>query len=461
MVLEGASTAMAQASVGKEDHRPCRDAPHSFTPLQYVWKSRAPLIAVPVLAGLRQLPHRQVAEDTPSSILLEIALLCALAVGSGFVRLPFSATWWLVLLAAFITQTRFILGVATVLSLSVLLTWYGLRLQHAAAVTALWGGGELTSPWSRLFWQCWDLCVHGLPALAMLWFHGPSLGLTVPMAAGPVSAGAAAAALPLSLLWLFGLCQSIPDAKCDLSHTRLAYRIAPGLPDEAWRWVHGFHGFLCLAWFLALVLPAPAAGIYALFVCIGLIRQPFTLGWWCLFLASLWFTFGQDLPRKGLVLADAELRLLQGIACCCAATTATGFYGVQVLAPHAFASLIDTWVVDPLVYLLPAHSALIRRVAVTRSFRAATRLGDCCLHLFPTTGAVVLFWPSVTATAAFLSLPANLIWLLSTGSWSLEATNRLYGIKPPLGTATLRFVYGSHWALCFGLGLLCLGFGRQ
>ncbi|CAE7760917.1 unnamed protein product, partial [Symbiodinium sp. CCMP2456] len=116
MVLEGGSSTMAHASVGKEDHQPCRDALHSFTPLQYVWKSRAPLIAVPVLAGLRQLPHRQVAEDTPSSILLEIALLSALAVGSGFVRLPFSATWWLVLLAAFITQTRFILGVATVLS---------------------------------------------------------------------------------------------------------------------------------------------------------------------------------------------------------------------------------------------------------------------------------------------------------------------------------------------------------
>ncbi|CAE7288941.1 unnamed protein product [Symbiodinium natans] len=451
---------MAHTAAGKEVHAHSDVAPQSFTPWQYVWKSRVPLIAVPVLAGLRQLPPRPVAEDTLSSILLEVALLCGLAVGSGYVRLPFSATWWLVLLAALITQTRFILGVATVLSLSVLLTWYGLRLQHAAAVTALWGGGVLTSPWSRLFWQSWDLCVHGLPALAMLWFHGPCLGLSGPMGPGPVTASAAAAALPLSLLWLFGLCLGLPEFKCNLCQTRLAYRIAPGLPKEAWRWVHGSHGFVCLAWFLSLALPSPAAGIYGLFAFIGLIRQPFTLGWWCLFLTSLWFTFGQEMSRTGSSLPEPALQLLQGMTCCCAATTATGFYGVQVLAPHAFASLIDTWIVDPMVHACPSHSALIRRIAATRSFRAATRLGDCFLHLFPTTGAILLFWPSVTAAAAFLSLPANLIWLLSTGSWSLDATNRLYGVKPPLKAATLHFVYGSHWTLCLGLGALCLAAGK-
>ena len=37
---------------------------------------------------------------------------------------------------------RFLLGVATVLSLSVLLTWYGLRFQHAAAISALWAGDK-------------------------------------------------------------------------------------------------------------------------------------------------------------------------------------------------------------------------------------------------------------------------------------------------------------------------------
>lgn len=40
-----------------------------------------------------------------------------------------------------VSDGRFLLGVATVLSLSVLLTWYGLRLQHPEAVSALWAGG--------------------------------------------------------------------------------------------------------------------------------------------------------------------------------------------------------------------------------------------------------------------------------------------------------------------------------
>ena len=73
----------------------------------------------------------------------EILVPYSLAIGTGYLRLPFSITWWLVLLAAFAVQTRFLLAVATVLSLSVLLTWYGLRLRHAEAITALWAGDTL------------------------------------------------------------------------------------------------------------------------------------------------------------------------------------------------------------------------------------------------------------------------------------------------------------------------------
>ncbi|CAJ1425875.1 unnamed protein product [Effrenium voratum] len=169
----------------------------SWTPLQYLWKSRVPLVVVPLLAGLQSLGRAE-RQDTALSTALDVLLLVFLALGTGYVRLPFSTTWWLVMLAAFATQTRLLLGVATVLSLSVLLTWYGLRLRHAAAVTALWRGATLPRE-SQLLWQLWDLGVHLIPALVVLYTHAPCL-------LGGSWRGAAAAALtaPLSLLWLCG-----------------------------------------------------------------------------------------------------------------------------------------------------------------------------------------------------------------------------------------------------------------
>ncbi|CAE8644262.1 unnamed protein product, partial [Polarella glacialis] len=143
----------------------------SLKPLLRLWKSRLPVIVVPVLAGLQQLPQERASpppSEEWSSILCQSALLLGIAGFTGYHRLPFSVTWWVVLLVAFALETNLLLGVATVLSLSILLSWYGLRFLHPQAVTALWGGspgfsGETFA--ARAGWQVWDLFVHGVPAI--------------------------------------------------------------------------------------------------------------------------------------------------------------------------------------------------------------------------------------------------------------------------------------------------------
>jgi len=182
----------------------------------------------------------------------------------------------------------------------------------------------------------------------------------------------------------------------------------------------------------------------------GAIKQPFTTAWWCLFVLSVWIT-GADSRRH----ESPAVEHLKGITCICAATMSMGFYGAQVLAPSAFRSMVMNWAVHPLVHAAPAAKPLLRW-AQRDAFWVSARLADCFLHFIPSVIAMYLFCASVTVTTAVMALPLNMVWLACTGARSLEATNQLYGITPPLSKLALNYVYASHWALCTGVAVYCL-----
>eukprot|EP00931_Biecheleriopsis_adriatica_P003961 TRINITY_DN105703_c0_g1_i1.p1 TRINITY_DN105703_c0_g1~~TRINITY_DN105703_c0_g1_i1.p1 ORF type:complete len:465 (+),score=72.82 TRINITY_DN105703_c0_g1_i1:112-1506(+) len=436
-----------------------------WSPLQGLWKSRLPVVAVPILAGLQHVTaEEQTREGGYLESGLQVLLLCCIALCTGYWRLPFSVTWWLILLAAFALQTQLLLGAAAVLSLSVLCGWYGLRCLHPQAVTALWGGATVTSSAARACWQAWDFCVHGAPAVLVLYWHGPSLGIFREQTAGAASFTAVSVVLPLNVIWLWGLCLGIrPDwrsfwpGSLQLSQTELAYHVSPPLPRSAWSWVYGSHWAVCLLWGAVLVLPREVLLVYGLFVLVGMAWQPYTLGWWCLFLASLWQGGGGSYLRAlSGATAGEHILLLEGICCCCAASTSLGFYGAQLLAPYAFRALLDHWLLQPAARWLPEPVAgSLQHWAESWSFVVVTRIGDCLLHLVPTSIAVVLFFPSLSAKAALAALPTNLVWLASTGSLKLAMTSKIYGVEPPLPGHVLKYLYGCHWALCGALFLFC------
>eukprot|EP00933_Yihiella_yeosuensis_P073230 TRINITY_DN81849_c0_g1_i1.p1 TRINITY_DN81849_c0_g1~~TRINITY_DN81849_c0_g1_i1.p1 ORF type:complete len:498 (+),score=37.71 TRINITY_DN81849_c0_g1_i1:86-1495(+) len=445
-------------------------------PLLCLWKSRLPLIAGPVLAGLRQLPRSEVdvagigtLSDVQSEGVylqsIQVAILAAIATFTGYHRIPFSVTWWMVLLAAFALKMQLLLGAATVLSLSVLLGWYGARILHPQAVSALWGSlpGKSPGTVARICWEAWDLCIHLVPGLLMLYWHGLPDRETVTL-------GAVAASLPLNILWLLGLRCSLendeldndrgvwPSAlRLDLEDTNLVYGVA-NLPRFIWYWVYGSHLAICILWAALISLPLGALAAFAIFIGIGLIGLPYTTGWWCLFLTALYQGGGG--PRLRTFEVSHDVLLIEGVACCCAATTSLGFYGAQVLAPYAFASLIESWVLVPSDRFLPkSWSQKLREWSRLRSFWLALRAGDCFVHLLPTSLAIFLFSPSLSSLCPLVSLPTNLLWLAATGSTSLSSTSQLYGVDPPLKSHVLHFIYGSHWMLC-AVASYCLSLER-
>eukprot|EP00928_Gymnodinium_smaydae_P018280 TRINITY_DN16967_c0_g1_i2.p1 TRINITY_DN16967_c0_g1~~TRINITY_DN16967_c0_g1_i2.p1 ORF type:complete len:498 (-),score=79.62 TRINITY_DN16967_c0_g1_i2:32-1504(-) len=451
------------------------------------WKSRLPVIVVPVLASLRALPWQQgAASDLPAGgggRMLQAGgsweplLLIALALATGFWRLPFSITWWLVILAAFALHTELLVGVATVLSLTVLLGWYGVRLRHPQAVSALWGGargavsasgaeaaGTCASgayhacmPGSQTAWQIWDIFVHGGPALLVLFYQWRT-----------VTAQAAALAMPLNVLWLWGLGlgKSLrqtsasrgqpgrplrrpplwPLAGC-LSDTDVAYRVEPKLPEEAWLWIYGSHWAACAIWFIALAFPAAAAKeggtlmqeflfAYGVFLFWGVLRVPYTQAWWTLFLASL---YGRHTGRS--------FPFLEAVTWCCGITTSVGFYGTQMLIPGVFRSLIEVWLFRPVDKWAPtSFSSWLRRLGCSNSFWMFARVCDLFVHLVPTATAAVVFRPN--ALAALASLPTNLLWLVASGCRSLPETNKHYGVEPEPPRYLWTFIYGGHWSFC-------------
>eukprot|EP00927_Polykrikos_kofoidii_P035181 TRINITY_DN29755_c0_g1_i1.p1 TRINITY_DN29755_c0_g1~~TRINITY_DN29755_c0_g1_i1.p1 ORF type:complete len:555 (-),score=57.15 TRINITY_DN29755_c0_g1_i1:155-1819(-) len=149
-----------------------------------VWKSRLPLIAAPICVGLRGLVFLQGdGGDYDVPLTPQILFLFVASAGTGFLRLPFSVTWWLTLIVAYALQTKFLLGVATLLSLSVLLGWYGVQVVSPTAFSAVWGGNKWTSSSPlgipRVLWRAWDSLVHGLTGILVLHWHAPPFATVV------------------------------------------------------------------------------------------------------------------------------------------------------------------------------------------------------------------------------------------------------------------------------------------
>lgn len=431
----------------------------AWPPLFMLWKSRLPAIVVPVLAGLRQLsvsrsPDRRggvLGESVPQGA--EVLIVLGITLSTGYLRLPFTVTWWLIMLAAFALETQLLLGVAVTLSLSVILGWYGVRLCHPHAVSALWGGarggGAHLTGARVVVWKAWDLFVHLLPALMVLYAHGPSLrgGQLLP---GTPTAFAVGLALPLNVFWLWGLGLGMPSNPrlklwprgMLLTETNVVYRVEPKLPQHAWNWIYGSHWCVCASWLACLVLPGEVLFVYGVFLFVGLVQHPFTEAWWTLFLAALY--------------GGGAWPLLESITWCCAVTTSTGFYGTQVLVPGAFRGLMQTWLVNPVCRRAPArHAPTLRALTETSAFFVAARIGDLFLHALPTSVAIYLFRGSITSFAALAALPTNLLWLVGSGQTTLAGTNKVYGIAPDLPGYVWNFIYMSHWVFCAAAWCFC------
>jgi len=98
--------------------------------------------------------------------------------------------------------------------------------------------------------------VHGTPAVLMLLWHGPGLS-----SSGIVTATAVLIALPLNILWLWGVVFGLgrPPWKARLVDTNAIYRISPVLPERCWQWIYGSHAAACALWFVLLVFPTGVA----------------------------------------------------------------------------------------------------------------------------------------------------------------------------------------------------------
>lgn len=445
----------------------------SWPPFMGLWKSRLPAIVVPVLAGLRSLPQPHSNHGFFDRYpYVELVILAAIAGTTGYARLPFSVTWWLVLLAAFALETQLLLGAAACLSLSILLGWYGVRLCHPQAVSALWGGTRRyaaddsaskggVSPWARACWQAWDLFVHALPAALVLYWHGPAVDWDGTVSPGTATPVAVSAALSMNVIWLWGLgfglqrregdvspsCKRLWPVGMRLAETNRVYCVAPELPQGAWLWIYGSHWIACGVWLSCLLLPKQVLFAFGIFSAFGLIRMPYTNAWWTLFLFALYSYF----------YADGAYPMVEGICACCAATTAAGFYGTQLLAPYAFKALVRAWVILPVQRLGPRWlSEPLARFSETTAFMVAARASDFFIHALPTSTAVYLFRHNVTSGAALAALPTNLMYMVAMGSKTFAECNKVYGVVPPLSDGVWNYIFGSHWLICSLVLFVCL-----
>mmetsp|Transcript_133432 Transcript_133432/g.217258 ORF Transcript_133432/g.217258 Transcript_133432/m.217258 type:complete len:598 (+) Transcript_133432:86-1879(+) len=250
-------------------------AGQSVRPWLLMGQLRLPLVVLPVLASFRRLSFEGATAAGRMTFLeemgvpvwaLQCALLFTIPVVTGCLQMSFSVTWGLVLFAAFTLETELLLGVGTVLSLSVFLGWYVSLFRYPHSICALWGGtrgygnvkGEDAMGIMSLgCWQAWDLLVHALPAFLMLLWHGPGITMRGMPYTGTVTPAAVAMALPLNLLWLWGIGLSLgKPLGVRLADTNAAYAISPALPKKAWKWVHASHWVVCLLWVSMLVVPS-------------------------------------------------------------------------------------------------------------------------------------------------------------------------------------------------------------
>jgi len=440
------------------------------------WKSRLPLIVVPLLTGMRHLPKEAVSlSSTFGSALplVEAALLWTIALATGYSHMPFSVTWWLILLSSLGLESPLLLGAATVSSLSLLLGWYGVRMKWPTAIEVLWGGSRLKGgvakgSWHRVCWQVWDLFVHLLPATMILYWHGPWLdehGLHH----GAVTKGALLAALPLNLLWLLAASASPHKTKheaaeaehetieeekvrfrpgfaslwrlleASLAKTNLVYQVE-AIPDHAWLWIYGSHWAVCCTWLATFVLPREVVFVYLVIGLNGLFWRPYTEAFWILFVSA-----GVLLP---------QWTFLRGMVACMAVPLAMGFYGPQLFYPELFGSLVDGWFIQPFARLLPGHRAKwFQGFILKKRFWFIARMVDSCVHALPALVAVSLFQQHVTSKVALIALPTNIWWLAATGAKCCADTNRIYGIQPDMPKHAWTLVHGSHWLYCSVWGL--------
>lgn len=411
-----------------------------------LWKSRLPIVAVPVMASLRSLALNRSEKGLFSEgwlgLFAELGVITGLVVVTGRLRLPFTVTWWLILLACFALETPFILGTATVLSMSVLIGWYSVRIWYPHSVSVLWGGSRMRGKEPkgivRLGWQAWDLVVHMLPATLMVYWYGFNL---------PGGVWATVTAAPLNIIWLWSFGFGLPAQSGDswlqrrriypwglkLAQANEVYRVEPGFPDKVWAWFFGSHLLICSFWASMLLLPTDVTIAYTVFILHGIFSIPFTNGWWTIFIMSLF--------------SNSVGPVFRGITACCAATVFIGWYGTQILIPYCFQSLVRSWVVKPACKLSPPNiSAAILKYEVT-IFRAA-RVGDMFLHFLPTLTAGYLFYSDVTPVAALAAIPCNILYLFATGSVHIEDTNRIYDARPDPPYYVWQFIYGGHIVFC-------------
>lgn len=471
---------MAQVRADRTS-QPCvsRAAASWMLPALGLWKSRLPVIVVPLLAAMRRISQHgelvaPLRHTSGHAAILEPGLVVLVATGTGYLRLPFSVTWWLLLLAAFALESVFLVGVATVVSLTVLLGWYGIRFQYPHAESALWGGALGTCPNTGSIplacWRAWDLFVHALPALFMLYLHGPSVSPEGALRTGTVSLGAAAMALPLNTLWLWGLASGLPRQAGEgagkrnwlwamrLEDSNVAYGIFPVLPPAAWTWAYGSHWIACFVWAACLTLPWQPLVAYAIFFVHGFCWLPFTNAWWATFLTALFMKF------SGLFESDASL--FEGIVGTCALPVAVVWYGVQLAFPYTFRSLVDVWGLQPLAKYAPQGvSQRVLAIQHTTLWLVFSRVCDFSMHLVPTVMAAYAFRSKITPTAVLWAFPGNrMYWAGFCASspnrlFGHPDTNLVYGVKPNLPRYAWSTIYAVHQFFCFAVlcGFLMAG----
>jgi len=136
--------------------------------------------------------------------------------------------------------------------------------------------------------------LHALPALWVVFRHGPGVSFQGAAYSGSVTPAAVALALPLNMLWLWGVGLSLGKPwGGSLADTNAAYRITPALPKKAWTWIHGSHWAVCLLWGALLMLPT-------------------TYAWWAgsLLAVMTWHLFASTNLRDDLLIGRATFFLI-------------------------------------------------------------------------------------------------------------------------------------------------------
>jgi len=225
--------------------------------MQMLYKVRMPFIALFVCGGL----HKLSAEAGPTLgrnisqfWLIEAALIFTTAAVTGYMKLHFTQTWWLLIIFAYFFQLPFTLHVATVTAMGLVVVWYGLLCCCPQAIEALWGGsqGKRAQTVKNLMptsgWIAWDLSVHAIPSVLLMSKCSRDVGVHAPFVAMLIHA-----------VWLIGLglrMGKVVNLSLKFRDVEDVYKFEFGpAADQLCRWI--FHGSVLVssAWAAYLVLP--------------------------------------------------------------------------------------------------------------------------------------------------------------------------------------------------------------